>query len=236
MHTTNFIRLKDSTIYTATLGKGKVTLVFLGWLSNLDKFPYHKIYEGENKKYLQHNKLIFVHPSNLYKSSVSNKPYTINDYTNEIKQLVDRLKLKKFNLIGHSAGGRYVVDFAATHPNMVNKIILANSAGATARRPTKKQLAHINYFFNKYDTTKKEYQILKQTFINLYTANLKPQLTKITKPTLIIWGQNDTTIRPSRAKVFNEKIKNSKVIIYKNIDHMTTYQPKVWKDIFKFIN
>jgi len=45
-------------------------------------------------------------------------------------------------------------------------------------------------------------------------------LAKVAAPTLILWGDKDRILGVENAKVFDEKIPNSKVIIYKNVGHV----------------
>lgn len=44
-------------------------------------------------------------------------------------------------------------------------------------------------------------------------------LEKVTTKTTILWGENDTVTPPRQARVLHEKLKNSKLKIFKNWTH-----------------
>ncbi|MDR5659325.1 alpha/beta hydrolase [Serpentinicella sp. ANB-PHB4] len=61
--------------------------------------------------------------------STYNKPITnMKDFSDDLKLFVDKLKLKKFTLVGWSAGGAVTMQFAANYPKYVEKLILIESA------------------------------------------------------------------------------------------------------------
>lgn len=63
------------------------------------------------------------------------------------------------------------------------------------------------------------------------------KITSITKPTLIIWGENDNIISYSNAQKFNRDIPISKVVIYKNCGHSPhrEYPVETHNEIVSFI-
>lgn len=65
--------------------------------------------------------------------------YTVEAYADFIEALLDRLKLDRVVLAGHSLGGAVAWTFAATRPDRVSQIILVDSAGENreAAWPTK---------------------------------------------------------------------------------------------------
>lgn len=64
------------------------------------------------------------------------------------------------------------------------------------------------------------------------------EIESINVPTLILWGEQDNVIPVSHAKLFNGKIKNSKMIIYPNIGHLPMEENpiQISKDIDAFIS
>lgn len=233
----DFITINSQKLYYTKYGEGKKPIVvLLGWLSNLDKFPYNKAI-GKSNFNLEKYSFYFVHLSGLYKSDIPKKAYTLEDYTKELRNFILRKKLKKPVLIGHSAGGRYVIKYASQFPTKVNKIVLMASAGAKPLKPSRKQLSRVAYYFHKFiPLRKKSKKILQETFKNLYTYNFKEDMKSIKAKTLILWGAKDTTIRQSRAKIFSENIRNSKISVYKGYGHMITYQKSIFNRINKFID
>ncbi|MFW9818466.1 MAG: alpha/beta fold hydrolase [Candidatus Thorarchaeota archaeon] len=58
--------------------------------------------------------------------------YTMELFADDINYLLNYLKIKKTNIIGHSLGGMIVQNFALKYPNRIIKIVLINTiAGVT---------------------------------------------------------------------------------------------------------
>jgi len=55
--------------------------------------------------------------------------YTVEYYTRFLSHFVQHLGLERFSLVGLSMGGHIAVAFALQFPSMVEKLVLANSAG-----------------------------------------------------------------------------------------------------------
>ena len=81
----------------------------------------------------------------------------------------------------------------------------------------------------------------RQATIERSRADREPEkwdeIDSINVPTLILWGKEDRVIPVSHAKLFNNKIKNSEMIIYSNVGHLPMEENpnEVGKDIDKFI-
>ncbi len=62
----------------------------------------------------------------------SDKPktsYIIDDFVQFINEFMEKKKIEKTNLIGHSLGGGIILQFALKFPKKVNKLIIVSSAG-----------------------------------------------------------------------------------------------------------
>lgn len=57
--------------------------------------------------------------------------------TQDLKEFVDELKIKRFHIIGHSMGGKVAVNFMQKHPEYVEKVIFVDVA-PTNTNPSKK--------------------------------------------------------------------------------------------------
>lgn len=232
------VKIGNQNLSYFALGKGFPTIVILGWLASLEQFPFNKVFtKSTNNKFLNNNKIIFLHLSNFGKSSISKKPFTLNNYTDQLDNFIKHKKFKKVNLIGHSAGGRHVINYVIKHPRKVNKLILLATAGFTPKKPKQTQLERIKYYFYKLGSTSNEQKnILIETFKNLYNSDLRLSIKTIKTPTLVIWGKKDSTISYKKAYFFIKNIIGCKYIFYKNYGHMLTLKQIVWKKIFLFLN
>jgi len=72
-----------------------------------------------------------------------------------------------------------------------------------------------------YDMTLREGN--RQAFIDRVHTNhtdISSRIAEITCPTLIMWGDSDTWVQPENAEKFKRDIKNSELILYKNVGHV----------------
>ena len=64
-----------------------------------------------------------------------NADYSLQAYTNFIHTFLFKLGLERFHIVGNSLGGNIAWNYAADHPDMVEKLILVDASGL----PTNKQ-------------------------------------------------------------------------------------------------
>jgi len=146
---------------------------------------------------------------------------------------------KKVILLGHSNGGRIILNFAAKYPEIVRQLILIDSAGIyhnelpiRIKRSVFGTAAKVGKFLTKseklrlllyrFAREKDYYQanpILRKTMNNLHKVDLVSLLKHITVPTLIIWGALDNATPVSDGKMMHERIKNSKLYIISGAKH-----------------
>jgi len=170
-------------------------------------------------------------------TSPIDKPWTLEDYVGWLNDFfADK---EKPILLGHSNGGRIAIAFNAKYPEKLGQLILVDSAGLIDRRlkPALKRfvfrhLAKIGKTFTKSEklrkilygaTNEKDYHeaspIMKETMANLISSDLAPDLSKITAPTLIIWGKDDKSTPLFQGKYIHQMIKGSKIKIIEDANH-----------------
>lgn len=156
--------------------------------------------------------------------------YSLDDYVNEVKGLLDKLSVKKYDLIAHSFGGRIALKLA-TLDKRLDKLILTGCAGLKPKR-------RLSYYFKvyRYKLLKKflpeskltnfgsaDYvklsPVMKKSFIKIVNEHLDGILKDINNKTLIIFGQNDRETPLYFAKKLKKEIKNSTLLIMKDCGH-----------------
>ncbi|MBQ9276593.1 MAG: alpha/beta hydrolase, partial [Clostridia bacterium] len=135
-----------------------------------------------------------------------------------VRSLLQRLNVSSAVFVGHSFGGRVAIELAFSSPNIVDKLVLIDSAGCKPRR-------HFDYYF-KIFTHKllkkmgfkglkgsKDYQglspVMRQTFKNVVSFYQDGELPHISCKTAIFWGKHDKETPAYMAKRLNHRIKNS---------------------------
>ena len=61
--------------------------------------------------------------------------YSIKSYTNFLDQFLNEIAIDSFHLAGNSLGGNIAWNYAAEHPNKVDKLILVDASGLPTNKP-----------------------------------------------------------------------------------------------------
>lgn len=217
------------------MGKGAPFIILHGWGSGSDKW----IKEAEiiSKQGYQ---VVVPDLPGFAESGKLTKPWTINDYVSWFEEFTRLLEIQEFYLLGYSFGGALAAKIAVKYPQRVKKLFLV--AAAVIRKKTAKKgfLAKISKFVKffyflpyyaffrkaiyKFIIRKSDYVyaegIMKQTYLNAVADDLSHHLSFIRVPTVIIWGDKDQSVPLDNAKIINEKIRNSELIIIEGADHL----------------
>lgn len=146
-------------------------------------------------------------------------------------------------LLGHSFGGQVATVFASKYPELIDKLILSAPAVFRPRKTFRRFIFNAGAKFgrlffkipwiekgsdwaeNIYHKAigAKDYHdtsgIKREIFRNIIRQDRGEEASKISVPTLIIWGTMDTYLPTSDAYKLNKLIPNSKLEIIKNGRH-----------------
>lgn len=158
------------------------------------------------------------------------------DYANIVKAFVEKLGIKKFDAIGHSFGGKTLIQIASEGYERLDKMVLIDASGILPKRSLSYYLKVYTYkFFKKLyrliffykseeelmkklskkfgsDDYKNTSGIMRKTFVKVVNESLLDRLDSIKNDTLILWGKDDDTTPLYMGKIMNEKIKNSALV------------------------
>tara|TARA_B100000575_G_scaffold103081_1_gene82164 strand:+ start:235 stop:972 length:738 start_codon:yes stop_codon:yes gene_type:complete len=167
-------------------------------------------------------------------TEINVKEANLESLTNFVKRFINKMELKNFILIGNSLGGHIGLIYTILHPKKVKKLILTGSSGLYENSfggsfPKRGDYNYINdrvnhTFYNPNILSKKYIDDVFDTLndnakcLNIITIarsaqrnNLAKKLYKITCPTLLVWGLNDTITPPSVAHQFHKLIPKSRL-------------------------
>lgn len=165
------------------------------------------------------------------------KTFNLQDYANLITGFIKIRKLNNVILLGHSFGGRIGIKIASTTPCSIDRLILVDSAGFVSKsnkvaaygkiaklvKPLFKPKFMKNIRTNIYKRIGADDYIstpnMQKTFLNVINEDLTSNLNRISKSTLIIWGENDKDTPPEFAKMMNKMIAESELFIIENAGH-----------------
>lgn len=116
--------LDDPKIVYIDQGSGEQTIILVHGLASNAGFWRYNIPEL-SKKY----RVIAVDLPGYGKSQKGNYNYSMSFYADQIKILIEELKLKNVVYAGHSMGGQIGIKLAIKYPELLSKLILASPAG-----------------------------------------------------------------------------------------------------------
>ena len=161
----------------------------------------------------------------------SKKSFTIEDYVAWAKENLPKGSIA----LGHSNGGRILLNLLSKEPDYLKGIILLDSAGyyeKSAKRdisrglskafsPLKKskfarKLAHKILGASDYENAPEN---MKVTLTNMLDSDKNLDISKVTTPAQIIWGSDDNITPVRQGKKMHELLKNSQLTIKEGWRH-----------------
>ena len=137
--------------------------------------------------------------------------------------------------LGHSNGGRILLNLCSDKPEKLRHLILLDAAGIyekSIKRDLMRKLSKIFAPLKKIPGLKKvvhkltgasDYEKapanMKKTLSNMLDSDKNLDPTKVTTPTSILWGMKDTITPPRQAVKLHEQISGSTLKTYANWNH-----------------
>lgn len=238
-----YFKTNNLNIYYEKYGTEKqVILILPGWGNTKETFI--NIINYFKEKYTIY---ILDYPG-FGKSKIPNHELTIYDYGLLIKEFINKNNIENPIIIAHSFGGRITSLLNSYFHIKIKKIILIDVAGIKRFNlqvrlkqylyktlklliktlPKNKQKYYLEKLFNNFSSPDyKNINInMRNTFKNIIKEDLKKYYKKIKVETLIIWGEKDLDTPLKDAYTLNRIIKNSGLIVLKNLPHYSyLYNP-----------
>ena len=155
----------------------------------------------------------------------SKKVYTIEDYVEWAKEQLPKGSIA----LGHSNGGRILLNLLSKEPNYLKGIILLDSAGyyeKSAKRDVSRGLSKVFSPLKKSKFARRvvhkilgasDYENapenMKQTLTNMIESDKQLDIAKVTTPTQIIWGSDDNITPLRQGQKIHELIKGSELTV-----------------------
>lgn len=219
------------------VGEGEPVLVLHGWGASIETvMPIVNILKRDNTVYA-------IDLPGFGKSQEPAEVFGSFCYGDIVKEFIDKQGIHRLSLVGHSFGGKISIILSSKFPELVDKVVLIDSAGLIPKRTWKyhfkvrgykllKKLYRTVVFWQD-DATKMEklyrkfgsddYQsssgIMRKILVRVVNENLKPLLRDIKAPTLIIWGAKDEDTPLYMAKIMEKEIKDSGLVVFEDAGH-----------------
>ncbi len=161
----------------------------------------------------------------------------VAEYTLCLHEILDKLNISDPILIAHSFGARIALLYASKYPT--KKLVLTGAAGIKPKHSftTKAKIRTYKIAkkvvqlpgLRKYEEPLKkafgssDYRNTsgnkRKSFVRIVNEDLTPILTKISSPTLLIWGEHDDATPLWMGKLMEKQIPDAGLIVFENDDH-----------------
>lgn len=227
-------------------GKGDAVVLLHGWGARADL--YRAVINPLVSKY----RVIAPDLPGFGDTSEPSFPYSIEDYAGFVSSLLNELGVSKAHFIGHSHGGRTVLELATSDYGIdIGKIVLLDSAGIPVKKKLSKRIRIRTYkilkgvvsfapvkqaFPNALDNLKKKFgsadyaaasEIMRQSMVKVLPCDYTEKLSLINNPTLLIWGEKDTDTPLYCAKVLEKGIRDCGLVTVSGAGHFSFAQAPV---------
>lgn len=233
------VKINNWNINYEVMGEGNPVILLHGWLANLETM------KPLANNLSQNFKVYLVDIVGFGKSDLPEKPLNTDDFGDFLKQFIDELKIENPILIGHSNGGRMIINSVGRKIVKPKKVILIDSAGIKPKRKLSYYIKIAFYktgkfFLNLLPNTKKikefkeklynsvgssDYKasatVLKETMKIILNEDQSKYLPEINVPTLLFWGSLDKDTPISDAKKMEKLIPDCGLIEYPNSTHFS---------------
>lgn len=164
-------------------------------------------------------------------TETSNKEFTIDDYVKWADQQIPDGAIA----LGHSNGGRILLNLCSKKPEKLKYLILLDAAGIyepTIKKKIVTNLAKIGKPLKNIPIVDKVFHKItgstdyskapanmKVTLSNMLESDKLLDLSKVETRTFILWGKKDTTTPPRQATAMYEGLPNAELKFYANWTH-----------------
>ena len=203
----------------------KTLYIIHGWTYTVE--PWNRTIKILNDKY--QIKVEMLHVPGL--TDPSKKVWTIDEYV----KWADSLLPEDAIVLGHSNGGRILLNLLSRQPDRVSHLILLDAAGIyepSKKRDILRKLSQILAPLRRVKILRKiihkmigagDYdkapENMKKTLTNMLDSDRNLDISKVKVKTDILWGEMDKITPPRQAKKMHQLIKKSQLKLFPNWTH-----------------
>ena len=216
-------------------GNGPVILMLHGWKDTLHTF------DAIVTDLCHSHRVVRIDLPGFGGSEMPIGVWSIEAYVRFVREFIQKLHLDVDTFVGHSFGGRIAIRGTGEGVFQSRRLILIAAAGLAHRRMFRNKvlsgLAKVgklltlippfSFWRNElrrtlYTSIGSDYfnaGALKDTFVKVVSEDLSSFAEKITVPTLIIWGENDSTTPAEQAERIHSLVRGSKLTVINHAGH-----------------
>jgi len=213
-------------------------LLLHGWGANVELFS------GMIKHLAQNHTVYALDMPGFGKSKEPPKAWCVDDYVDFVIKFIEKMKIDKLSILGHSFGGRIIIKLVNREKLKfeIDKLVLVDSAGILPKNKKKTVKTRVykalkvivgnkitkKVFPNALESLKKKFGsedyrnasgVMRETLVKVVNEDLEPLLSNIRPSTLLVWGTEDTATPLSDAKIMEKLIPDAGIVEVKGAGH-----------------
>lgn len=234
-----FLKINNIEINYIKEGNSEKSILLLhGWGSNIELF------RGIVNNLSKTHTVYALDMPGFGKTAEPKTSWCVDDYVDFVIKFIEKMKIEKLSLLGHSFGGRVIIKLVNREKlNFeVDKLILVDSAGILPKNKKKTMKTRVyktlkvivgnnitkKVFPNALENLKKKFGsedyrnasgVMRETLVKVVNEDLEPLLSNIKQSTLLVWGTEDTATPLSDAKIMESLIPDSGIVEVKGAGH-----------------
>lgn len=221
-----------------TAGQGKTLLLLHGWGDDGSTFEQLSgLLAGEYELYS-------LDLPGFGKSQTPEHAWELNDYVHFTEKFIEKINKKPYAVIGHSNGGAMAIKLACSN-DYPEKLVLVAAAGIRKPFSVKKTMLKMGAKIMKfvtfalplnmkqslrrslYKAIGSDYLVsphLQETFKKIVAEDVTSVASQIDKPSLLIYGSNDTATPPRYGQIYAGLMKKSRLEIIEGASHFLHHE------------
>lgn len=212
--------MSDIQLHYIEQGQGAPLMFLHGNGENISYFEYQIPFFSKNYR------VIAIDTRGHGQSPRGNKPFTIEQFAEDLHDFMDEKNIEKAILLGFSDGGNIALEFALKYPERINRMIVDGAnLFPSGVRPLYQWPIEIGYRIAKLFSKKSEEASRNAEMLGLMVndPHIEPtELAKLTMPILVIAGTKDM-IKESHTKIIYKSLPNAKLVFIEG-DHFIAHR------------
>jgi len=222
----SIVVIDNQVVHYEVFGRGRPVLFLHGWLGSWRYwFPTMEVAA-------EHFRTYSFDFWGFGDSRRKNTNESIQSYSDQVIRFLDELGIDKVQLVGHSMGGMVALKTAINHPDRISRVATVGApidgdslswllkltdrpffADGFARMPWLRRYL-FRFFLGETsdpavsevidDSVKSSANTLRRAVSSMWRTDLRPELTRLRVPTLIVHGGRDDIVAPNQADLFGE--------------------------------
>ncbi|HUX86905.1 MAG TPA: alpha/beta hydrolase [Chloroflexota bacterium] len=223
-----------------TAGHGKPVVFLHGWGGEVASFG------PILTRLASHCQVFALDLPGFGRTALPPKPWGTLDYARFFQAFLREISLSSATLVGHSYGGKVSITVAAQRPELVDKLILVDSAGIRPRRGPRyyarvytvkaarrllslpllnrvhEPVMHRLYrAIGSSDYNATDSPILRATLVKVVNEDLRELLPRIAAATLLIWGDQDRDTPLADGRLMEKLIPDAGLVVFEGAGHFS---------------